>query len=119
MRYGTVVQYFAEKGFGFIRPDVGADVFFHITSLIGSEPPETIEPGQAVKYELDLDTESRPGRQTQQATVGAKPQPSVRRRAKLVELIDKIPGGSLDKGGTGQHPVHHPRARQKKPNWRR
>ena len=61
MRYGTVVQYFPAKGFGFIRPDFGPDIFFHITALGACESQLQIEPGQPVKYELVPGTEAPPG----------------------------------------------------------
>ena len=42
-----------------------------------------------------------------------------RRKAKLVELIDKIPGGILDDVAEKQPSTRHPCARKKKPTWRR
>ena len=33
MRYGTVIQYFPDKKFGFIQPDKGEDIFFHISAV--------------------------------------------------------------------------------------
>jgi cold shock CspA family protein len=120
MRYGTVVQYFPAKGFGFIRPDSGPDIFFHITALGACESQLQIEPGQPVKYELVPGTErkfrSRPKRSDEDST---KPEQLVHPRAKLVELIDKIPGAILEEDAHEQHSARHPRARQKKPSWRR
>jgi cold shock CspA family protein len=119
MRYGTIVRYFPEKRFGFIRPDIGPDVFFHITALGACEPPE-IKPGQAVKYELASSDELQARRKSKPA--GGPPDsplPPGRREAKLVELIDRIPGGSLDDIPTREYPRRHPRARRKKPTWRR
>lgn len=52
---GTVVKYFAEKGFGFIRPeDGGKDVFFHVTRLVEGFPDDLV-PMVRVSYDLDYD----------------------------------------------------------------
>lgn len=52
---GTVVKYFAEKGFGFIRPDDGGkDVFFHVTRLVEGFPDDLV-PMKRVSYDLDYD----------------------------------------------------------------
>ena len=55
MRYGTIVRWDPQKKFGFIRPDRGPDIFFHITALGACTEPR-IEPGQPVKYEIDPKT---------------------------------------------------------------
>jgi hypothetical protein len=44
------------------------------------------------------------------------PAEPVRPQAKFVELIDKMPGGVL---APPAKPAHHPKARRKKPTWRR
>lgn len=120
MLYGTVIQYFPAKGFGFIRADFGPDVFFHVTALGACEPLPRIEPGQAVKYELVPGTESKPRRHSKRADDDSeKPSETVRPQAKLVELIDKIPGAVMEQSAESQQPVRHPRARKKKPTWRR
>jgi CspA family cold shock protein len=52
---GTVVTYFEDKGFGFLRPDGGGrDVFFHISRLSQGQPTELV-PGARVAYELGMD----------------------------------------------------------------
>ena len=112
MRYGTVVQYFPAKGFGFIRPDSGPDVFFHITALGACEPAPQIAPGQPVKYEL----EPRASQKSSTAEGGVKRK---QLRAMMVELIDKIPGATLDDSADNRQAARHPRARRKKPSWRR
>jgi cold shock CspA family protein len=113
MQYGTVVKFVPEKGFGFIRPDQGPDVFFHVSTLGACEAEPRIEAGQAVKYEL----ESRAERERRAADAprdGSRPQ----LRAKMVELIERMPGGSLDEAD--ERPVQrHPKARRRKPTWRR
>lgn len=114
MRYGRVVRYFPEKGYGFIRPDRGPDIFFHITALGACSAEPEIRPGQPVKYELEPGTEPKPVRRSRagpQAPSPERPPP----RAMLVELIDRIPGGSLEDPADARHP----RARRKKPTWRR
>ncbi len=45
---GVVARYDAERGFGFITPDAGgADLFVHMSVLVGSEP---LHQGQRVRY---------------------------------------------------------------------
>jgi cold shock CspA family protein len=120
MRYGTIVQYFSDKGYGFIRPDVGPNVFFHITALGACEPPPQIKLGQPVKFELVPDAELQARRQSRRDDEESqKPSPPLRAQAKLVELIAKIPGATLDDVAKKPRSTRHPRARQKKPTWRR
>jgi cold shock CspA family protein len=117
MRYGTIVQYFPAKRFGFIRPDVGPDIFFHATALGGCEPAPKIVTGQPVKYELVPGTE--PKRRRVRPDDDEPPAEPARPQAQLVELIDKMPGARLE-GSSGKTPrTPHPRARRKKPTWRR
>jgi cold shock CspA family protein len=120
MLYGTVLRYFPKKGFGFIRADYGPDVFFHVTALGACVANPEIKPGQAVKYELVPGTEpkrGRPGaRRDREEAADSEPTGP---QAKLVELIDRIPGGSLDDMAETQPKVRHPRARRQKPTWRR
>lgn len=121
MLYGTIAQFFPQKGFGFIKPDFGPDVFFHVTALGACQPVPELRIGQPVKYELVPGTEHKPIRRgrsslddfaTSAATQPAKP------AAQLVELIDRIPGGTL-REAEKKHPESHPRARHRKPTWRR
>ena len=52
---GSVVTYFEEKGFGFLRPDNGGrDVFFHISRLNEGQASDLV-PGTKVVYELGMD----------------------------------------------------------------
>jgi cold shock protein len=52
---GSVVTYFEEKGFGFLRPENGGrDIFFHISRLTEGLATE-LKPGQKVAYELGMD----------------------------------------------------------------
>jgi len=122
MRYGTIVQYFEEKRFGFIRPDVGPDVFFHLSAVGACTPSKRIKVGQPVKFELKpvvVEQPERMSRMERAEAAAAKSTPEQRAQAKLVELIDKIPGATLDDVSKRERPRRHPRARQKKPTWRR
>ncbi|MDP6445796.1 MAG: cold shock domain-containing protein [Pirellulaceae bacterium] len=112
MRYGTVVKFFEEKGFGFIRPDVGQDVFFHVSSLGACEVQPQIESGQVVKFELEPKQKRDPD--APQRSDGKSPQ----RKAKLVELLDEMPGGSLDERAN-LLPPRHPKARGRKATWKK
>jgi CspA family cold shock protein len=52
---GSVMTYFEEKGFGFLRPDGGGkDIFFHISRLHEGEATQLV-PGTKVAYELGMD----------------------------------------------------------------
>jgi len=120
MRYGTVVEFFPRKGFGFIRPDFGQDIFFHVTALGACQPPPQILPGQPVKYELVPGTEPKPRRKRRAFDDDAPPPAAepVRPQAQLVELIDKIPGGVLEDLPLAA-PKRHPNARRRRPSFRR
>ena len=38
---GTITRYFADRAFGFIRPDASrGDVFFHKSAMVGGVVPE-------------------------------------------------------------------------------
>jgi CspA family cold shock protein len=52
---GSVMTYFEEKGFGFLRPDGGGkDIFFHISRLHQGQATELV-PGTKVSYDLGMD----------------------------------------------------------------
>lgn len=48
---GTIKRIVREKGFGFISPPVGDDLFFHRSALVTGDFDKLIE-GQAVSFEL-------------------------------------------------------------------
>lgn len=52
---GSVMTYFEEKGFGFLRPDAGGkDIFFHISRLHQGDATALV-PGAKVAYDLGMD----------------------------------------------------------------
>ena len=52
---GSIVTYFEEKGFGFLRPEAGGrDVFFHISRLTDGQASD-LTPGAKVLFELGMD----------------------------------------------------------------
>ena len=119
MRYGRIVDYFPDKKFGFIRPDSGRDVFFHISAIDTAETAPEIKAGQPVKFELMSRAEatsSRPGELKSPATDrGQHDKPM----AKVVAILDKLPGAALGKSDGSQASSRHRRARRKKPTWRK
>ena len=51
MAQGTVKWFSPEKGYGFITPDNGEDVFVHYTGIVG-EGFRSLEQGQRVEFEI-------------------------------------------------------------------
>jgi cold shock protein len=57
---GSIVKYFEDKGFGFIRPDHGGkDVFFHISRLTEGSAADLV-PSAKILYELGMDRTGKP-----------------------------------------------------------
>ncbi|MFD4399453.1 cold-shock protein [Kitasatospora sp. NPDC058397] len=53
INFGTVKWFNAEKGFGFIAPDVpGPDLFVHYSSIVGVGY-RSLEEGQRVEYQVE------------------------------------------------------------------
>ena len=65
MNKGTVKWFNAEKGYGFITGEDGADVFVHFSAING-EGFKSLEEGQAVTYEFPIIKKSLSGRITLQ-----------------------------------------------------
>ena len=55
MAKGTVKWFNTQKGFGFISPEDGDDVFVHHTS-ISANGYRTLEEGQEVEFEIEKGT---------------------------------------------------------------
>ena len=52
---GSVMTYFEEKGFGFLRPEGGGkDIFFHVSRLHQGQATYLV-PGTRVSYDLGMD----------------------------------------------------------------
>ena len=104
MNYGVIHHVVFEKGFGFIKPDKGPDIFFPAIAVQDGRF-DFIGPEQPVKYELEkLNPEEK------KTAKGP--------RAKIVVLIDKIPGGILEDAQVVRA-KHHPKSRGRKATWKR
>jgi CspA family cold shock protein len=58
MPVGTVKWFNATKGYGFIKPQSGNDVFVHVSGIQGDDA--SLEEGQAVEFDI---TQGRKGLQ--------------------------------------------------------
>jgi CspA family cold shock protein len=58
MARGSIKKIVPDRGFGFIRPERGPDVFFHCSTVQGAAF-ESLAEGQEVDYELEDATASR------------------------------------------------------------
>lgn len=105
MNYGVIHHVVFEKGFGFIKPDRGQDIFFPAVAVQDGRF-DFIGPEQPVKYELEKMSEEE-----KKSAKGP--------RAKIVILIDKIPGGILEDPPQTMRAKHHPKSRGRKATWKR
>ena len=100
MLLGTVSRIISEKGIGFITPcGPGRDVFFH-ASAVADEQFEQLQEGQSVSFDLELTSDM-----------------GDRQRAAKVKPCDKKLLGRT--GAAEIPPARHPRARNRKPTWRK
>lgn len=56
---GTIGRLVRDRGFGFIKGEDGAELFFHATALTGSTAFDSLTEGQAVTYDTEPDTRGR------------------------------------------------------------
>ena len=59
MARGTIRRLVAERGFGFIKPEVGEDVFFHRSVLQGVNY-DSLREGQQVEFDAGREPDGRP-----------------------------------------------------------
>jgi CspA family cold shock protein len=59
MTVGTVKWFNANKGYGFIQPESGDDVFVHVSAIQGDGDP-SLDEGQTVEFDI---TQGRKGPQ--------------------------------------------------------
>jgi cold shock CspA family protein len=104
MRIGQIITLVADRKFGFIRSEhFREDVFFHYTTLEGLNP-KRLRIGQDVEFEID--ELLRINKQKLEALL-------VREPAKPLSHTlqeESVPGFKA---------AHHPKARRKKPTWKR
>ena len=117
MPQGTIKKVLVEKGFGFISQIAeGSDVFFHHTVWESAESGDSDGTRRSenplsgslvdkwVEFEIDDEIFST----------------EKKLRAKVVRLTDRPQGRKLKASdATFKMPRHHPKARRKKPNWRK
>jgi len=106
MFYGTIKRIEFDRGFGFIAHEGGRDVYFHAVD-IGDETFQRLTLDQPVKFEF--------------AKRDKNENPAERKgpRAAKIELIDRLPGGMMERPPQELAPRHHPKARQRKASWKR
>lgn len=60
MESGVLKWFNIEKGYGFIKPDRGADVFIHISTLNSANiDPGTFKEGQKVSFDLTTNRDGK------------------------------------------------------------
>jgi CspA family cold shock protein len=106
MFYGTIKTIAPDRGFGFIAHEGGKDVYFHAVE-IGDETFRRLTLNQPVKFEFAKRVK------TDNPTEKKGP------RAAKIELIERLPGGVMERLPQELAPRHHPKARQRKATWKR
>ena len=100
MPIGFIAKLVTDKGFGFITlRDGSADVFFH-HSVVPEGQFEQFEEGQGVSFDLDP----------------LAPKSERRSATKVVACTEQQLGRTADPDPSA---THHPRARRRKPSWRK
>jgi CspA family cold shock protein len=104
MASGTVKWFDPNRGYGFIQPEQGEDVFVHVTALEGSGM-ESLQEGQTVEF--DIEQGERVFRQPTCGHLGPTRTPN---RKGAVDGCDRgrCPPASLGMVGPDQ-PAGHPR----------
>ena len=69
MNVGTVKWFNANKGYGFIKPETGNDVFVHVSAIQG-EGDVSLDEGQAVEFDI---TQGQKGPQAANVRPAATP----------------------------------------------
>ena len=108
MHYGTIKSVFRDKGFGFIETGHGPDIFFLLDTVDEGGLVGRVVPRQAVMFVPEKKLRDEDGVLL----------PSKGPRAERVVLIDRVPGDKMA-SSEAQQVKHHPKARQRKPSWRR
>jgi cold shock CspA family protein len=104
MRIGQIITVVTDRKFGFIRSEhFREDVFFHFTTLQGLNP-KRLRIGQDVEFEID--ELLRINKQKLEAILVQEPTKPLSHT--LQE--ETVPGFKA---------AHHPKARRKKPSWKR
>src|SRR3954471_12164499 len=106
MFYGTIKSINPDRGFGFIAHEGGKDVYFHAVD-IGDETFRRLTIFQPVKFEF--------AKRDKNENIALRKGP----RALKIELIERLPGGVMDRLPQELSPHHHPNARQRKATWKR
>src|SRR5205809_6719731 len=98
MFYGTIKSITTDRGFGFIAHEGGRYVYFPAVD-IGDETFRRLSLAQPVKFEF--------AKRDKNENVAERKGP----RAAKIELIDRLPGGIMDRPPQELAPHHHPNAR--------
>ena len=53
MQKGTVKWFDAKKGYGFIAPEEGVDLFVHFNSIVGNDGYKTLNENDNVEFDVE------------------------------------------------------------------